>query len=642
MSQELIVQASSGVGLKDGTLVMRYDNEVAASGTIMTRPTAASGLMSLNYVVHGVIANPSLWNPGWSDQNRMWVDNVYVDTTWSRVVLGDASTYAACRTIALQPPAAWSDTGVTVTAQTAGFAPGSRAYLYVFNAAGEVNANGFAVTVGASMPALRIGDVQVAEGNGGTTAATFTVSLSAASSQPVTVTFATANGSAVSGVDYASSSGTLTFNPGETQKTITVAVQADLLDEADETFVINLSGATGATIADAQGVGTIADDDSAPGVSISDVTVTEGNAGSTAAGFTVSLSAPSGRTITVQIATADGTATEPADYTAVPLTTLTFNPGETTKTVTVQVHGDTLDEPAETFVVSLSSPGNATIVDGQGVGTINDDDSSPSNGAVPLAVSSVSASADDGNVPANTRDGDLGTRWSAKGDGQWILYDLGTVTLLDRVEIAFYLGDQRTQAFDVQVSTEGVSWTTVFGGNSSGTTNDLQAFDFADVSARYLRIVGHGNSQSEWNSLTEVTVWGWPPSKLSVMGVSASADDGNVPANTLDGDLNTRWSAKGDGQWIQFDLGAVSLLDRVEIAFYLGDQRTQAFDIQVSTDGSTWTTVFSGNSSGATTGLQTFDFEEVSARYVRIVGHGNSQSEWNSLTEVEIWGWEEL
>ena len=60
----------------------------------------------------------------------------------------------------------------------------------------------------------------------------------------------------------------------------------------------------------------------------------------------------------------------------------------------------------------------------------------------------------------------------------------------------------------------------------------------------------------------------------------------------------------------------------------------------MSTDGSSWTTVFSGRSSGTTTGLQSFDFADASARYVRIVGHGNSQNDWNSLTEVAIWGWQ--
>jgi len=121
--------------------------------------------------------------------------------------------------------------------------------------------------------------------------------------------------------------------------------------------------------------GTITVKAAAPTLAINNVTVTEGNIGTVNANFTISLSAPSGRTVTVNYATANGTATATADYTAIAVTTLTFTPGQTTKTVTVAVKGDTLDEANETFVVNLSAPTNATIADNQGVGTIIDDDS---------------------------------------------------------------------------------------------------------------------------------------------------------------------------------------------------------------------------------------------------------------------------
>jgi hypothetical protein len=111
-------------------------------------------------------------------------------------------------------------------------------------------------------------------------------------------------------------------------------------------------------------------------LSINDVTLPEGNSGTTSFGFTVSLSAPSTSTVTVKYATADGTATshgKDADYSAAK-GTLTFNPGETVKTITVLVNADTLVEPDETFVVSLSAPSGAAIADGQGIGTILNDD----------------------------------------------------------------------------------------------------------------------------------------------------------------------------------------------------------------------------------------------------------------------------
>ena len=111
-----------------------------------------------------------------------------------------------------------------------------------------------------------------------------------------------------------------------------------------------------------------------PALSISDVTVTEGDAGTTDAVFTVTLSAASDKLITVDYATADDTATAGDDYTAISTTTLSFPAGTTVQTITVQVKGDTLDEDDETFFVNLNNPINATIADNQGVGTITDDD----------------------------------------------------------------------------------------------------------------------------------------------------------------------------------------------------------------------------------------------------------------------------
>jgi poly(beta-D-mannuronate) lyase len=119
--------------------------------------------------------------------------------------------------------------------------------------------------------------------------------------------------------------------------------------------------------------------------------------------------------------------------------------------------------------------------------------------------------------------------------------------------------------------------------------------------------------------------------------VLASADDGNVPANVLDNDLNTRWSANGDGQWIQFCLNNTSTVTGVQIAFYNGNVRASTFDILTSTDGASWSTAASGRvSSGTSVNLETFSITATAAKYVRIVGHGNSVNLWNSYTEVRI------
>ncbi|WAP60111.1 polysaccharide lyase family 7 protein [Streptomyces sp. S465] len=127
----------------------------------------------------------------------------------------------------------------------------------------------------------------------------------------------------------------------------------------------------------------------------------------------------------------------------------------------------------------------------------------------PVAVTGVSASEDDGNVPANTLDNDLDTRWSAEGDGVWIRYDLGSRQTIGSVSIAWHKGDTRKTTFDVQLSDDGSSWTTALRRKtSSGTTQQPQNYDFTDASARYLRIVGHGNTSNDWTSITETTVNG--------------------------------------------------------------------------------------------------------------------------------------
>src|SRR5204862_4607650 len=148
-------------------------------------------------------------------------------------------------------------------------------------------------------PSLSINDVQVTEGNVGSTNATFAVSLSAASSNTVLVDFFTAAGTATAGADYTPVNGTLTYTPGQPAKTITVPVNGDTLFEQDETFFVNLSNPSNATIADAQGTGTILNDDrksaaqGKPVVFSNDVQVTEGNEGSTNATFKVSTTAES-------------------------------------------------------------------------------------------------------------------------------------------------------------------------------------------------------------------------------------------------------------------------------------------------------------------------------------------------------------
>ena len=110
-------------------------------------------------------------------------------------------------------------------------------------------------------PAISISDLTVSEGNSGTVSVNFQITLSAPSSQPVTVTFTTGDGTAAGGTDYVSTSGTVTFNPGETSKTITVLVNGDTVVEGNETFFVDLTSATNGTIINSEGLGTILNDD---------------------------------------------------------------------------------------------------------------------------------------------------------------------------------------------------------------------------------------------------------------------------------------------------------------------------------------------------------------------------------------------
>ena len=353
-----------------------------------------------------------------------------------------------------------------------------------------------------TLPMLSIDDASVDEGDSGSVTMTFTVTLSQAATEAVTVNWTTQGGAtATAGADYTAGSGTLTFNAGDSSKTVSVSVVGDNVDEPNETFTVRLSSASGATISDGTATGTITDDDDTPtvtlnldqnsiteaggvstvtatldhpsseattvtvsvspvspavagdytlsgnldltiaagetdstgvvtmtavnnnvhegnktatvsgtatnsqgvtapqsvtltitddeappGLSVADASVTEGDSGTTTMTFTVTLNPTTSGQVTVNWATADGTATAGTDYTA-GNGTLTFNAGDSSKTVSVSVAGDNVDEPNETFTVTLSNPSGADISDGTATGTITDDDAEPT---VTLVLSSNS------------------------------------------------------------------------------------------------------------------------------------------------------------------------------------------------------------------------------------------------------------
>jgi hypothetical protein len=265
--------------------------------------------------------------------------------------------------------------GLNVTAPSdPNLCPPGHYMLFVLNANGVPSIARIIQIV--AMPRIIVNDVSVSEGNSGTKNLTFTVTLSATSRETVTVQYATANGTGTTPADYTAASGTLTIPAGQTSRTINVPVVGDTIPESNDTVLLNLSNPTNAHINDGQGIGTIINDDAGPGLSINDVTVTEGNSGTINANFTVTLSAASNQTVTVSAITSNGSARSPGDYTATGVR-LTFAPGETQKTFSVPVKGDLLDEPNETFFIVLSSSINATLARGRGIGTIVDNDAAP-------------------------------------------------------------------------------------------------------------------------------------------------------------------------------------------------------------------------------------------------------------------------
>ena len=247
--------------------------------------------------------------------------------------------------------------------------------------------------VPAAQPDVAVSDVSVTEGSSGYTTARFTVSLSAPSDGPVSVDYATQPGTAAAGSDFVATSGTLTFAPGQTARSVDVSVVGDTLNEANESFGLELSSPQGANIGDGHGVGTILDDDPRPRASISDASIVEGNDGTRTLTFTISLDRPSGQVIGVDWATEPGTATPGTDYQPVH-GTVSFDPGETSKKIGVPIVGDTAGEANQTFYVNIVGMTNGEPGKSRGTGTIISDDGPPP----PVFRQQVDAGPVSGNV----------------------------------------------------------------------------------------------------------------------------------------------------------------------------------------------------------------------------------------------------
>jgi hypothetical protein len=321
-------------------------------------------------------------------QGNGLVDNgsgtLVLDPTWFATVTGSQGTVAG------HGQFLYNTTTSTVTWDPDGSGAAAGIALAKLQAGAVVTADNFAISGATSTPVvgdISITDVTIAEGDSGTKTATFTVSHTGTAA--FSVGYATANGTATAGSDYVATSNTLNFAAGSgaaQSQTVSVTINGDTTVEPDETFFVNLLNATGGgTIVKSQGIGTITNDDAVGSISIGDVTIAEGNAGTSIATFTVTRTGGAAA-FDLTYATADGTATAGSDYVAQQTGTVSFAAGDLTKTISVTVNGDTTVEPDETFFVNLLSATNGgAIVDAQGLGTIANDDTAGGVGNISIS-----------------------------------------------------------------------------------------------------------------------------------------------------------------------------------------------------------------------------------------------------------------
>jgi len=395
---------------------------------------------------------------------------------------------------------------------------------------GTVNYSDLKTTPAPVAGSVSIGDKIITEGANGSHIETFTVTRTGGAAA-FDVNFATKDGSATTADgDYAAQTGKVHFDIGVTTQTISIVVNGDAKVEANETFNVNLSGATnGAKIADGHGVGTIVNDDAAPvagSVSIGDKVITEGNNGSHIETFTVTRTGGSAA-FDVNFATADGSATAADGDYAAKTGKVHFDAGVNTQTISIVVNGDTKVEGNETFNVNLSAATNgATIADGQGVGTItNEDVAAPAhhvandfngdgisdvlfrNNSGSVAVWELNGS----HIDLNATVGSVGSNWHEAGIGDF--NGDGKADLLwrnDQGGVAMWQMDGNHIASNTTVGSVGSDW---------------HVLDVADFS-------GDGKADILWeNSAGKVAMW--------------QMDGDHIASNTTVGSVGTDWNVIG-------------------------------------------------------------------------------------------------
>ena len=266
-------------------------------------------------------------------------------------------------------------------------------------------------------------------------------------------------------------------------------------------------------------------------------------------------------------------------------------------------------------------------------------------------ISKVTASGTQKNfIPTNAIDKNDKTRWVNEAKNSWIKLDLGKTQTICSLDVQWFKGDTRVYSFTVAVSKDNKKFTDVAKLKSSGKSNGIESYVLKDIDARYLRITVTANTENNFASIVEISIGtksssNTPPSSnkcdsnLPVESVTTSGNQaGNPPIGATDNDPNTRWSNQGFDSWITLDLGEKRKICSLNIAWYRGNERINSFDISTSTDGTTFNTVASKQSTGTSSALEKVDISNTQARYVKITVTGNTQNDWISITEIDVVG----
>ncbi len=351
--------------------------------TVKPQPTISIATVSQNEGNSGTTAYTFTVSLNDTSTQTVRVNYATADST---ATIADSDYSAASGTLTFAP----GDTSKTFTVNVNGDNRYENTEAFLVNLSNAINGtiatgsnsvNG-TITNDDTVPVVNITPtVTHAEGNSGTTPYDFTVTLSNSSFEAIAINYSTSDGTAtIADGDYTAANGIVNFAPGEISKTITVNAIGDTTFEPDQAFQVKLTGSavgSGAvSLGNTVGTGAITNDDTQPIISIGNVSQVEGNSGTTAYTFTVSLSNASAQAVAVNYTTADGTATAASGDFVAANGSLSFAAGETSKTITINANGDPNRELDETFSVKLLTPTNATLAASAniGVGTIVNDD----------------------------------------------------------------------------------------------------------------------------------------------------------------------------------------------------------------------------------------------------------------------------